>query len=280
MRLPEYFFQLAAAGEMTGKLAESLDEAVAQYAYQQEVAGDLRNALIYPAVLVGSGILGVGVMFAFVVPRFAGMLQDAAQLPWLAWAVLSAGSFLNRNLLTCLLLVAALVAGVVYALRRPGVRAALLDRLAHWPVLGPWLTESETTSWAALLGALLGQGVPMLDSLALANRGVRLASRRRRLEAAARAVKAGLSLSKALEEQGAFDATAYNLLRTGERAGPIARHAQGTGGAERQEQSQPDEARTAADRATVDPADRHRHRHYRDRHRARHYQRVRHPALV
>ena len=41
-------------------------------------------------------------------------------------------------------------------------------------MLGPWLTESETTSWAALLGALLGQGVPMLDSLALANRGVRV----------------------------------------------------------------------------------------------------------
>jgi general secretion pathway protein F len=28
-------------------------------------------------------------------------------------------------------------------------------------------------------------------------------------------------LSKALEEQGAFDATAYNLLRTGERAGRL-----------------------------------------------------------
>lgn len=221
VRLPEYFFQLAAAGEMTGRLAESLDEAVAQYAYQQEVAGDIRNALIYPAVLAGSGTLAVGVMFAFVVPRFASMLQDAEQLPWLAWAVLSAGSFLNRNLVASLLLVAALVAGVVYALRRPGVRGALLDMLSEWPVLGPWLTESETTSWAALLGALLGQGVPMLDSLALANRGVRLAARRRRLEAAARAVKAGLSLSKALEEQGAFDATAYNLLRTGERAGRL-----------------------------------------------------------
>jgi general secretion pathway protein F len=219
--LPAYFLQLARAGEMTGRLADSLDEAIAQFAYERELATELRNALIYPAVLVATGVLAVGMMFAFVVPRFAGLLKDAENLPWLAWAVLSGGEFVNRNALLLLLAAVALAAATAWALRRPRVREALLERLAGAPIVGAWLLESATASWAALLGALLGQGVPMLDALELASDGVRLGSRRRRLQAAARAVKGGLALSKALEEQGALSPTAYNLLRTGERAGQL-----------------------------------------------------------
>jgi general secretion pathway protein F len=219
--LPEYFYQLARAGEMTGRLAHSLDKAIAQFAYERELATEMRNALIYPAVLVTVGLAAVGLMFAFVVPRFAGLLKDAENLPWLAWAVLSGGSFVSRHFALLGLLLLAAVAGVVTALRRPRVREALLEALAGAPLVGTWLAESATASWSALLGALLGQGVPMLDALELANEGVQLATRRGRLQAAARAVKGGLSLSKALEEQGALSPTAYNLLRTGERAGKL-----------------------------------------------------------
>jgi general secretion pathway protein F len=219
--LPEYFFQLAAAGEMTGRLAESLEEAAEQFAYQQEVRTEIRNALIYPAVLVCTGVLAVGVMFAFVVPKFAGMLKNAEQLPWLAWAVLSGGTFMADNLWLVLFALAAIGGALSIPLRQPQTRERLLDALGRWPVFGPWLTESDTARWAKLLSALLGQGVPMLDALALANRGVGLASVRSRLDVAARAVKGGMSLSKALEEQGALSPTAYNLLRTGERAGRL-----------------------------------------------------------
>lgn len=220
-QLPEYFFQLAVAGEMTGTLAASLDEAVAQFAYQQEVASEIRGAMIYPAVLVSTGVISVGLMFAFVVPRFSSMLKNPESLPWLAWAVLSAGTFLNNNLLAVLVLLAAVAGALAWALRRAGVRSALLEQVARWPVVGAWLTETDTATWAALLGALLAQGVPMLESLQLANRSVRLETRRRRLDAVARAVKGGSSLSKALEEQAALGPTAYNLLRTGERAGRL-----------------------------------------------------------
>ncbi len=219
--LPEYFFQLARAGEMTGRLADSLEEALTQYTYERELAAEMRNALIYPAVLVGVGLLAVGLMFSFVVPRFAGLLKNAESLPWLAWAVLSAGQFVNENLL--LLLLGMLVAAIslVRVFRKPAVRDALFEWLAGVPVVGAWIGESSTAGWAALMGALLGQGVPMLDALDLANSSVKLVTRRRRLETAARSVKAGLALSKALEEQGAMDATAWNLLRTGERAGRL-----------------------------------------------------------
>ncbi len=206
---------------MTGRLSQSLEEALAQYVYERETAGEMRNALIYPSVLVGTGLIAVGLMFSFVVPRFAGLLETAEDLPWLAWVVLSTGRFVNENLGLVLLAILLVAVGGTRALRHAGFREEALERLSRAPVIGAWIRDAGTAGWAGLMGALLAQGVPMLDSLELANTGVRPASRRRRLESAARAVRGGLALSVALEEQSALDATAYNLLRTGERAGRL-----------------------------------------------------------
>jgi general secretion pathway protein F len=221
LALPGYFLQFAAAGEMTGKLAESLEEAVAQYTYQQQVASDIRGALIYPAVLVASGIIAVGIMFTYVVPKFTPLLERAQSLPLLARVVLGTGTFLSSNALLVLVLLTAFIAAVVHAWRTPALRAQAMERIARLPLIGVWLAEAETGRWAAMLGALLAQGVPVLDALALANRDVALASRRHRFDAAARAVRNGLALSRALEEQGALPPTGYNLLRTGEQAGRL-----------------------------------------------------------
>lgn len=221
LRLPEYFFRLAEAGELGGTLATSLDEAVAQFTWQQEVAREVRGALIYPSVLVATGVGAVGLLFTIVVPRFAMLLRNPESLPWLAWAVLAAGTFVRTHLPAVLLALALAVVLAAQALRRERVRAALLEQAAQWPLLGRWIEETDTAGWTALLGALLAQGVPMLTALALANATVRVDSRRARLEAVARAVKGGSALSRALEQHAALGPTAYNLLRTGERAGRL-----------------------------------------------------------
>ena len=44
------------AGEATGRLAESMRGGVEQFEYDQRVASEMRSALVYPAVLVFSGI--------------------------------------------------------------------------------------------------------------------------------------------------------------------------------------------------------------------------------
>jgi general secretion pathway protein F len=104
---------------------------------------------------------------------------------------------------------------------RPQVRARLHERLEGLPVVGPWLVESETAGWAKILATLLANRVPLLDALGLAREGVRSPQRSARLEEAERAVRAGMPLADALEEQAALTATGYNLVRVGERSGEL-----------------------------------------------------------
>ena len=220
--LPEYVVQLAKAGELTGELGRALRDAGAQMEYEQQLRNEMRNALIYPAVLVFAGIAAVAIMFVFVVPKFASLLDQANDLPLLAWLVLAVGTWTRENFWLLLVVVAVLGIAAVWALRKPELRAATMDRLSRWPVVGPWLVEADTARWAKVLGALLGNKVPLMRGLELAQAGLQLPQRRARMGEVTRAVRGGASLADALEDHDALTATGYNLIRVGERSGKLA----------------------------------------------------------
>lgn len=160
--LPEYVVQLARAGELTGELGKALRDASNQMEYEQQLRNEMRNALIYPAVLVVAGIAAVAIMFVFVVPKFASLLNQAKDLPLLAWLVLAVGTWTREHFLLLLVLLIAAASGVAWALRKPELRANALDTMSRWPVVGPWLVEADTARWAKVLGALLGNRVPLM----------------------------------------------------------------------------------------------------------------------
>ena len=220
--LPEYLFNLVEAGELSGQLANSLREAVAQMEYDQRVAGEFKNALTYPAILVLTGISAVLMIFIFVVPKFSNLLNGRNDLPWLAEFVLSAGVWFNNN--TWLLLGGLLVTGAVLAqlFKQAEFRQKLLDGLARLPVIGEWLSEADTAKWASVMAAMLSSRVELMDSMTLAGKGIRIRRRRLRMEASANDVRAGSSLAEALEKQNALSATGYNLIRVGEQSGQLA----------------------------------------------------------
>ena len=97
LALPEYVYHLVEAGEASGRLALSLRQAVEQMRYDQRVAAEMRSALIYPSILVVSGIAAVLLVFVFVVPQFSNLLEDGNELPLLAEAVLRTGVWCNEN---------------------------------------------------------------------------------------------------------------------------------------------------------------------------------------
>lgn len=219
--LPRYVHQLVKAGEMTGELGESLRGAVAQMEYEEHVRTEMRNALIYPTILICAGIAAVLLVFTFVVPKFSMLLKKSDQLPWLGWAVLAGGTWVNDNRAWLLPLVVAAVVAVVVALRRPAVRDRIYQRISRWPLLGPWLLESEIARWAKMMGTLLGSKVALLDALELSREGLKLQQRRVRMREVARAVRAGSTLAQALENHDALTGTGYNLIGVGERTGTL-----------------------------------------------------------
>lgn len=221
VELPAYFLQLIEAGEASGQLGNAMRRGVEQMEYDLSVVNDLRNALIYPAILVLSGLAAVGLIFVFVVPKFANLLDGKQELPFLAMAVLSTGMWLNENFLWVLALVAGLATFAGMQLSKPEVRQSLMDKMAVMPLFGRWLTESDVARWSAVMGAMLASRVELVKAMGLAQSSVKNTRRNKALGAALQAVQSGGSLSKALQDNQILNATAYNLVRAGEKTGRL-----------------------------------------------------------
>jgi general secretion pathway protein F len=222
-QLPAYVFQLVEAGELTGQLRQTIADAARQMEQSHRLARDIRSALVYPAVLVTAGIGAVGFVFTFVVPRFAQMFKNRAEtLPWLSRAIMGTGTFFNEHLL----MIGATIAIVIlllYRLRQlPTARAVLYEAALRLPLVGAWLAEGEIGRWTSMLATLLGNRVPLVQSMTLARGAVHSERLKASLAQVERAVRGGSNLAKALDDYAAFDATTVSLINVGERTGNLA----------------------------------------------------------
>lgn len=221
--LPDYLLHLVKAGELTGDLAGALKRAQAKMEYDERTANELRNALIYPAILVAAGVAAVLLMFIVVVPKFSGLLsKSATELPLLATLVLTTGTWFNAHWDIFLAFLAAFTVACIGALRQPAIRARLINWAARLPVIGNWLNDADMASWSYTLAAMLSCKVELLAALSLSANALRIPRRQIGMQEVIRLVRAGKSVSTALAETHTLNRTGINLVRVGERTGRAA----------------------------------------------------------
>src|SRR4029077_6952447 len=86
--IPEHIHRMIAAGDLSGRLARALADAAAETEHAAKIRTELRQALVYPAFLVGFGFLAVIFIFLVVVPRFAAIFRGKFdKLPLLSYLV-------------------------------------------------------------------------------------------------------------------------------------------------------------------------------------------------
>ena len=221
LELPVYLVRLIQSGELSGELPACLTRGVAQMEYELDVSSQLKSALIYPAVLVFSGIVAVLMIFVFVVPKFSNLLVESDDLPALAWFVLSAGMLFNKYAYLVAAGLGLLVVAAAQLFRKKHFQKRLRDVLADLPVVGVWLNEVEIAKWSSVMAAMMHSRVELIVAMGMAQNSLQITSRIEKLEQVKRAVRGGESLSKALVDNRVLSPTAYNLIKAGEKSGTL-----------------------------------------------------------
>ncbi len=221
--LPEYVYALARAGEATGNIGAALLRCAEQLEFDERMQSETREALIYPSILILTGMVAIGFIFSFVVPRFASLLTGRkVDLPWLSSVVLTTGLFVNTHWLAFLLGLAALIAAVVVLAGKPAARTAFTVWLSRLPVFSSWMAGAETARWTSILAVLVQSRVPILMSLELAATSVRLRDNAQRLQSMQDEVRLGKTLSQATEDRRMLEGTPLSMLKVGEKSGDLA----------------------------------------------------------
>ncbi len=223
LALPAYVAQLVRAGEETGKLPQSLHSASNQMEADAHFRRETRNALTYPAVLVASGLVATMVVFVFVVPKFANILNNPkVDLPLLSRWVLQTGLWVVQNKLAVAISAFAAVATLVWGFSSAAVRAQGWELASSLPGLRRWVSSIETSRWASMLSVLLEHRVPMLDALGHASRSLTGRAWQHRASLVSNDVRNGKTLAQAIQAHKFLDQIGVNLVRVGESSGRLA----------------------------------------------------------
>jgi type II secretory pathway component PulF len=165
---PRIYVSTIQAGEASGQLAFSLQQLVDYLDWQEGITASMRQATMYPIiVLVAVGLLVTGLV-GFVFPRILPILRlRNVELPWPTRVIMVTSDFLRHNAITLVALI--IVAGVVIAAMRRTERGRLLVDAAilKIPVFGQLVLEVNMARVVTYLGLFYRTGVDLLQSLLL-----------------------------------------------------------------------------------------------------------------
>jgi len=222
LKLPEYTHALARAGEATGDLAGALTRAAEQLEFDERMRGEAREALIYPSILIATGIGAILFIFSFVVPRFAGILRGRnVDLPLLSEWVLVTGVFVNEHWFGIAIALGIAGAGIVWLMKDEAYRIKLMVLLGKLPLLSTWIAGGETARWTSMLAVLVQSRVPILMALELSSSAVQLPENANRLKSVADDVRLGKRLSEVIEARRLLEGTPLTMLKVGEKSGEL-----------------------------------------------------------
>ena len=165
---PKIYVSTIQAGEASGQLAFSLQQLVDYLDWQEGITASMRQATMYPIiVLLAVGLLVTGLV-GFVFPRILPILRlRNVELPWPTRVIMVTSDFLRHNAITLVALII-MLAVVIAAMRRTERGRFLVDAaILKIPVFGQLVLEVNMARVVTYLGLFYRTGVDLLQSLLL-----------------------------------------------------------------------------------------------------------------
>ena len=215
-----FYVNMVRAGEESGKLDETFLFLADYMDRNYEITQKARNALIYPAFIMGTFIVVMTLMLTLVIPRLADMLDEVGQsIPIYTRIVIGFSTFLRHYIL--LILVVAVAGGFFlyrYAMTQAGNSLFSRARL-ELPVIGGIYRKIYLSRIADNLSTMLRSGIQILRGIEITASVVEDATYERVLLEAAADVKGGLPVSDALRKHSEIPGIVVAMMKIGEETG-------------------------------------------------------------
>jgi len=223
---PDYFSDLyinmVRAGEASGALAV-IFERLAEF---ERTRDDLRNyivsSMIYPALLAAVGLASILILLNFVVPRFATIFEGSTMKIPVPTQIMLEASYIVRTYwwMAASALTALIVVWRTYTHTVAG-RIWWDGFRLRTPLLGDALLKAETARFARAMATLVGNAVPLVQSLAIAAATLNNKTIAGALAGVALGVKRGEGIAVPVRKAGVFPPLAAHLLTVGEETGRL-----------------------------------------------------------
>jgi general secretion pathway protein F len=215
---PEIQISIIRAGERAGFLDEALERLATFMDQRADMQSKVVGNLIY-LLVVGAGIVVAALIFF--VPRFEEFYADI-ELP-ASTRFLMILSNLMVNWWPLLLLLTAGLVSLVFFQRRDPTFLRRWERIRmRLPLIGPLGRAIACARFCRVLGTMLENGIPLIESMQIARGAVGSILLAEALESATEAVSGGDSLATPLDASGIIDPDVIEMIMVGESANNLA----------------------------------------------------------
>jgi type IV pilus assembly protein PilC len=220
----DFYVNMVKAGEESGKLNEVFAYLAEYLDRQYALTSKTKNALIYPAFVIGVFVVVMVLMFVMVIPKLSVIIESSgAVVPLYTRVIIGISNFfVNYGLFVLLFVV---VAGMyIYHLTKTERGQAYLDSLKlSTPVIGTLFTKLYLARISDNMSTMLSSGISIIRSIEITGKIVGSRVYASVLVEAGEAVKAGSSFSDALSKPGSpIPQIVVQMVRVGEETGGLA----------------------------------------------------------
>ena len=216
------YISLVRAGEVSGKLAETLSELSLYLETVEDTQRRVKSAMYYPVFILGFlGFILFGI-FYFLIPQFSTVYEQlGTDLPYYTILFVNFSVWLKKNIFTVFISVLLSIAIIWFATLTDSGRLTRDRILLKLPIFGNLIQQNILSKFGKTFGILISAGVSVMDSMDLLikivdNRVYELA-----LTDAKKNIENGISISEALRNTEMFPPIFIQLLITGEETGEI-----------------------------------------------------------
>jgi type IV pilus assembly protein PilC len=210
------------AGEVSGQLPEVFASLQAYFEWCDQLVADVRQALMYPVIVMVAALGLVLMLFTVVVPKFVHLLSELSlDVPLLTRIVMGISQALLRGWPVIVALAVAAPVAFRLALRSPRFAVWLDRKKMELPVFGSLVSMIALSRFSHNLALLYRAGIPLLRGIEICENLVGNRAISAALATAHQGVLEGRPLSRCLTDNPVFPQTLVTMIATGETSGTL-----------------------------------------------------------
>ena len=217
-----FYVNMVKAGEESGKLTQTFAYLAEYLDRQYQLTSKTKNALVYPGFVIAVFILVMTMMFVFIVPRLATIIQESGQeIPLSTKIVLGISDILVNY---GIFILVALAIGVIYLFRlgkSQGGRMYIDKLKISTPVFKNIYTKLYLSRISDNMDTMLSSGIPIVRAIELTADVVGNRVYENILKKVTEEVKGGSSLSESLARYPEIPTIMSGMVRVGEETGSV-----------------------------------------------------------
>ncbi|KKQ38762.1 MAG: Tfp pilus biogenesis protein PilC [Candidatus Roizmanbacteria bacterium GW2011_GWA2_37_7] len=217
-----FYVALVKSGEASGKLDNILQKLAEHLDKQRTFKQTVRNALIYPVVIITAMFSMIFVMFTFVMPKLLSLYDSfQVELPQSTKTIMQISNFMEANWIWVLIGIIAAIIGIIRFLKTKQGKNMFDKYILKIPVLGNIVRTSGLVDATRTLSILISSGVPILDGLVIVTDVNPNMMFRQAFARISQKVEKGLSVGTAMSNEPIFPESLTQMTIVGEQTGHL-----------------------------------------------------------